>query len=182
MPEEWSYRRLCDALRDEKVSNALTRLPPEYEQSVREMLAALSAGSHSSSEAARELENARRQAIALLRVRRHKIVMRAALSVSGHEQLEGLSAGEHELYDRIHATMRAQDEQILQALMPANGGGAAKRDVQTLKKIQILKDITAFRGADATTYGPYVAGQEAALPEGEVEWMIQKQQARAILD
>ena len=72
---------------------------------------------------------------------------------------------------------------------PENGnGGLIKKEitetvsapVASQKKVRILKDIPAYRGADNSTYGPFTTGQETELPPTEAEWMMNGQMACAI--
>lgn len=169
--EEWSYRKLCDAYREEKGTNALGKLASDFDQSLMELLATLHAKAANSHDSVRELENARRMALELLRLRRHKIILRA-LMVHEHGDVEGMGTREHAIYDSVRSLCAKEDDvlaaQVLKPLdKPAASGAGA-----SVKKVHILKEIPAYRGADAATYGPYVPGQTAELPEGEASWML----------
>ncbi len=169
--EEWSYRKLCDAYRQEKDTNALGKLASDFDQSLMDLLATLHQKAASSHDSVRELENARRMALELLRLRRHKIILRA-LMVHEHGDVEGMGVREHALYDSVRNLCAKEDDelaaQVLKPLdkMPSSGAPAL------VKKVHILKEIPAYRGADAATYGPYAPGQTAELPEGEASWMM----------
>ncbi|MDE1798028.1 MAG: hypothetical protein KGH63_01320 [Candidatus Micrarchaeota archaeon] len=184
MPQEWSYRRLAEAYREEKGSNALTALPPDFDQSLIALLCALELAAKSgSADAGKELENARRQALGLLRLRRTKIVMRALLiegSLQANQEPAGMTDGEHALYDRVHGLSEKEEERLAGLLLPkANsnpgGAGAAAQNQSafspSLVRVQLLKDVPAYRGADGQAYGPFTTGQQVELPEGEATWM-----------
>ncbi len=202
MAQEWTYRRLCDAYREEKSSNALTALPPDFDSSLTALLQILETAAKTSSlDAGKELENARRQALGLLRLRRHKIVLRALLTDSSTEP-EGMTEGEHALYDRVHGLSENDEKRLAGLVLPpaaggapvspngagANGGnggigsngGAAAGANSALRAVRILKDIPAYRGADGQTYGPFAPGQEASMPDTEAGWLLNGKMAESL--
>ena len=86
MAEEWSYRRLCDTYREEKSTNSLVTLPSDFHRSLQDVVHGLQSKANAGSpDSSRELENARRQAWVLMRLRRQKIVMRALVDADGSE-------------------------------------------------------------------------------------------------
>ncbi len=215
MAEEWSYRRLCDTYREEKSTNSLVTLPSDFHRSLQDLVHGLQTKANAGSpDASRELENARKQAWVLMRLRRQKIVVRALVDAEGSEP-EGLTAPEHELYGRIRGMQKDEEEQLASMLHPItavgmgaqmagqNGGekqteqpngnknpesaGLIKNEtasvqppVASQKKVRILKDIPAYRGADNSTYGPFTTGQETELPPTEAEWMVKGQMAQGV--
>jgi hypothetical protein len=120
------------------------------------------------SEAIKELENARRQAMGLLRLRRHKIVLRALLNDTTTHP-EGMTEGEHALYDRVHGLTEKEEERLAGLLLPKNNGITPS---VLPKKVKILKDVPGYRGADGINYGPFMTGEEVELPEAESTWML----------
>ncbi len=123
MAEEWSYRRLCDTYREEKSTNSLVALPSDFHRSLQDLVHGLQTKANAGSpDASRELENARRQAWVLMRLRRQKIVMRALVDAEGSEP-EGLTAPEHELYERIRGMQKVEEEQLASMLHPISAVG-----------------------------------------------------------
>ena len=224
MAEEWNYRRLCETYREEKSTNSLVTLPTDFHRSLQELVSGLQIKSNSGSpDASKELENARRQAWVLMRLRRQKIIMRARVAADGSEP-DGLTAPEHILYTRIKDMQKEEEGQLASMLHPitafgagvteigpaaaaelgakmGNGGSAevpitknnenssnngdglihkdsAPAPEAPKRKIRILKDIQAYRGADSREYGPFVPGQEAELPQSEADWMVKGQIAQ----
>ena len=223
MAEEWSYRRLCDTYREEKSTNSLVTLPSDFHRSLQDLVHGLQGKANAGSpDASRELENARKQAWVLMRLRRQKIVVRALVDADGSEP-EGLTAPEHALYERVRGMQKEEEEQLASMLHPIttfgsqmtavgagaaaelaakmgagqstetasnngnngnNGDGLIKKEsapapvpAQPQKKVRILKDIPAYRGADETAYGPYTSGSEVEVPGPEAEWMVRGQLA-----
>lgn len=172
MQQEWSYRKLAEAYREEKGSNALTLLPSDFDLSLAALLQLLeSQAKGGTGEALKELDNARRQAMGLLRLRRQKIVMRALLANEGEP--DGMTEGEHALYDRVHGLADKEEERLAALMMPRNGSsGNGAGLAPSLKTIHLLKDVPAYRGADGSNYGPYQAGEDAQLPQMEAAWMV----------
>ena len=227
MAEEWNYRRLCETYREEKSTNSLVSLPADFHRSLQELVSGLQVKSNSGSlDASKELENARRQAWVLMRLRRQKIIMRALVDVEGSEP-DGLTAQEHALYTRIKDMQKEEEGQLASMLHPITNFGAGATEIGTQaaasmsskmdagitrsaesvtpgnggngnngdslirkesplvpeapkRKIKILKDIQAYRGADSHEYGPFASGQEAELPQVEAEWMVKGQMAQGI--
>ncbi len=186
MSEGWTYRRLCDAYREERSSNALTKLDANFTSTLDALVRELAAKAGEDAQAHRELENARKQAMALMRLRRQKIIMRALTAQEGPEP-DGLSANEHELYERTRAICTEEDAKLGETLYGKRekragtlGAGPAL-DGSLMKKIKVLKEIPAYRGADTATYGPFSAGQEIELPEGEAGWMLKGNFAKELI-
>ncbi len=177
MSEGWTYRRLCDAYREERSSNALTRLDENFAGTLDALIKELMAKAADDPQAHRELENARKQAMAMMRLRRQKIIMRAITAQEGPEP-DGLGANEHELYERMRALCVEEDGKLGATLYGkregkagAGGHGPGPNGLAT-KRIKVLKEIPAYRGADMATYGPFAQGQEVNLPEAETGWML----------
>lgn len=177
--EEWSYHRLCEAYREEKGTNRLAPLAPDFSRSVQELISRLS----TQPEGQKELENARKQVRLLTRLRRRKLMMLASMESEGAEP-EGLTEGEKEMYGRLRQ-MYAQEDERLEGMMhplpasgertevkEANGGINGGSAAAPLKKLRFLQDVPQYRGADAVPYGPFSAKQEAELPESEAAALI----------
>ena len=182
--EEWSYHRLCEAYREEKGTNRLAPLAPDFSRSVQELISRLS----TQPEGQKELENARKQVRLLTRLRRRKLMMLASMESEGAEP-EGLTEGEKEMYGRLRQ-MYAQEDERLEGMMhplpisgettvakePSGGmnGGAVSAP---LKKLRFLQDVPQYRGADAVPYGPFSAKQEAEVPATEAAALISNNMA-----
>jgi hypothetical protein len=178
--EEWTYHRLCEAYREEKGTNRLNSLPADFGRSLQELISRL--GTQAGGQ--KELDNARKQARLLVRLRRQKLMMRASMEQEGAEP-EGLTEGEKEMYGRLRQ-MYAQEDERLESLMHPlpmggevttageasgmNGGAAAAPVVK--KKLKLLADIPEYRGADNGVYGPFTSGQAVEVPLTEAEWLL----------
>ncbi len=46
------------------------------------------------------------------------------------------------------------------------------KPVQPTKQLKIMKDITAYRGLDGSTYGPYKHGRTIKICDDEAVWLI----------
>jgi DNA replication initiation complex subunit (GINS family) len=179
---DWTYHRLCEAFREEKSSNALGKLEPEFEENVSLMLAKLENRASIEADAAKELDGSRKQALALIRLRRHKIIIRSLGAIDGIEP-EGMTTKEKEVYSRVKDLCQGEEERIAGALWrkpaaqkggvhsEAHPSGQSARE-SVLKRLQIVKEIPAYRGADSVVYGPFKAGETAMLPSSEAEWML----------
>lgn len=101
MPEEITYRKLCDLYRDEKASNSMVKLPLEFDASLAAFVA-------KGGNDGREKENAERMLQNILRLRRQKIIFRA-LAGKGEHKTEGMTEGEHALFDRVCALVEGEE-------------------------------------------------------------------------
>lgn len=168
--ETLSYQRLCDIYREEKTSNSLYALDKEHEDSLAQLFSELKGDPARSS----EYENAKRTALALNRLRKQKILVRTLGRISESE-LSAMSEKEREYYQKIvdlnKVEQKRYEERVFLAPQPK------KKDIKSIKKIKILKDIPAYRGADSKDYGPYSEGQVIEVAQKEAEWMIKGQLA-----
>ncbi len=178
MPEELSYRKLCDLFRDEKASNGICKLPGDFEKGAAEYLSHLEEGAKESHDAARERENSSRMLRQILRLRRQKVVFRALAGTAEHHA-EGMTDEEHALYDRVGALVADEEtraeklglERISQKARKKEEEQAEQAIGDAFKKLRILKEIPSYHGADGKEWGPYKIGEEVSLPPSEADWM-----------
>ncbi|MCL6089120.1 MAG: hypothetical protein M1530_03070 [Candidatus Marsarchaeota archaeon] len=190
MAEEWTYHRLCEAYREEKGTNRLNSLPADFGRSLQELISRL--GSQAGGQ--KELDNARKQARLLVRLRRQKLMMRASMESEGAEP-EGLTEGEKEIYGKIRS-LYAQEDERLEGLMhplPKMGEGESTAMLEkgglnggsvsapaAKKKLKLLADIPEYRGADNEVYGPFATGQQVEVPPSEADSLLKARMAEEI--
>jgi len=104
MGEEITYKKLCDLYRDEKASNSMVKLSLEFDSGVAAFISKSGGGG-------REKENAERMLQNILRLRRQKIIFRALAGRDEH-RTEGMTEGEHALFDRMCALVEGEEGRI----------------------------------------------------------------------
>ncbi|MFA5108572.1 MAG: hypothetical protein WC492_03525 [Candidatus Micrarchaeia archaeon] len=162
-----TFQQLFQFLREEKSTNALGTIPPDFEEGVKELLLSIANKAQNEPDAQKELENAKRAALTLMQLRRQKIVLRS--SVNEKSLVQGATVAEQEFYNTVKKACDEQEEKII-------GITFAKKTVQikNSKKIKMIKEVPAYKGADGNDYGPFGIGQEVELPSQEAEWMEKK--------
>lgn len=167
-----TYQQLFAMYREEKSSNALSEIPVDFDDSLKNFMNELKTKSKSDPQALKELENSRKLAIALIQLRRQKIVLRA---ISAQEaKVMGANEREQQFYEQMRSLCEKQDDWLKTTISPKL---PTTQTVQSIKKIKILKDIPAYAGADSKEYGPYSQGDEVSLPQNEAQWMVKGQMA-----
>lgn len=212
MSEDLTYRKLCELCREEKSTNSLIALPPDFEEGACALIGRMSDDSQKapSAEAKREYENAQRLLAMLLRIRRQKVVFRALNDGQKHETA-GMTEGDHALFDRMCSLVEQDDVRVAKTVSgrktPAGnvgtgaefqGAGQAAPDAQasfsgqegensiaaevsnSLKRLRIIKDVKAYRGADGSTVGPFKIGDEVPLAGGEADLLVRGRLAESI--
>lgn len=208
MAEELTYRKLCELCREEKSTNSLVALPPDFEGTACDLVGRMEgiAASAQNAEAKREYENAQRLLAMLLRIRRQKIVFRALNEGQKHET-SGMTEGDHALFDRVCALVEQEDLRVAKAVSGRNGSGSIGAGApdgingygvsasfaaeggegasaavvsNTLKRLRIIKDVKAYRGADGSTVGPFKIGDEVPLAMGEADLLVRGRLAESI--
>ncbi|PIT84146.1 hypothetical protein COU37_04765 [Candidatus Micrarchaeota archaeon CG10_big_fil_rev_8_21_14_0_10_45_29] len=184
-----TYEDLLSLHRAEKGTNALSSLPEGFDESLKQLLLETKERAASSTDGIKVLENARRASIALLSLRRQKILLRA---IANDGKVEGATERENKFYSSVKKICNEEDEWI-DEMAAARGKSAylkkedenASENLQAaknennrakiLKKVRMIKDIVdAYRGADGESYGPFKAGHLVELPQSEAEWVIGK--------
>jgi len=179
MPDQYDYRRLRELQHQERESSALVPLPPEFYSSVFDLVAKKRIEvekSHSLHEI-KEYENTLKVIKDLHSLRTRKVVFRA-LGAGHRHETEGMTKEEHGLYDSICGLLEKNNISLdstvaSQQIRPPEPEGG-------IKKLRILKEIPAFKGADNSVYGPYKPGEEQALPPSEAEILLRGKLAETI--
>ncbi len=198
MADELTYRKLCELSREEKATNSLVGLPPDFESTASALIATMNelASRSPSVEAKRECENAARMLSTLLRMRRQKIVFRALNEGHKHET-SGMTDGDHALFDRACSLFEEEDLRVAKtisgkkienadadggngplsppaAAVLANGGEStvASAVAINLKRLRIIKDVKAYRASDGSTVGPFKIGDEIPLAPQEADLLV----------
>jgi DNA replication initiation complex subunit (GINS family) len=172
------YQELCDIYREEKSSNSLQPLAKDFETS----LALLFSQIQITDGKGRIYENAKHTALALNRLRKQKIMMRSLVSLSSSE-MSALTQREDEYYNKLKEINQRQQKELESTIFSLQTPAEPqKKDIKSIKKIKILKDVPAYRGADSKDYGPYSQGQIVEIALREAEWMIKSQLAKDLID
>ncbi|MEM2137476.1 MAG: hypothetical protein QW568_00110 [Candidatus Anstonellaceae archaeon] len=193
MAEELTYKRLRDLAREERSTPSLSRLPPDFYESVESFLAS----KHNEIETShsvlqmREFENAVATVKEICSVRQQKILFEAIRSGGVHGQTEEMTHEEHSLYDRFCAVLEDERGRLDTLLSKygkrneaknemAKGEETASAEAINIKKVRFVKDVPAYKGPDNQIFGPFKPGQETALPKSEAEWLLAGKLAEAI--
>jgi DNA replication initiation complex subunit (GINS family) len=183
--EELNYKKLRDLLYEEKSSGALVALPEDFYSRLEDFMSRKRLEldkSHSLIEI-REFENIVKTVREVHAQREQKILFRALRSEGRHDTT-GLTREEHELFDSISHELgesRGRFEGMMDLSKPAKKAPQPEEEAsETFKKVRILKDVPAYRGADEATYGPFKLGQEQALPMEEADWLVKSRLAESL--
>ena len=189
-----TYELLRKIQADERGSSALSRLPPDFYDSVREMIAerkARLAKSFSLSEA-REFENTLKVLRGIYALREQKMLLRALAAAGGARDGSALSPEEKWAFDDITRVLEKSKgwfEKLLEgeeSEVPAGREEKAEKHAAREEKkehkqvmVKFLMPVPEFVGADGKKYGPYEAGQGAELPAAEAALLIKRKAAEA---
>jgi len=168
-----TYQQLFSMYREEKGSNALSTLPENFDEDLREFIGGLKAKSATDPSALKELENSKKLAIALIGLRRQKIVLRAISSEEA--KLMGANQREQDFYEQMKK-LTTKEDAWLKETINTKPQRTQTQNTQN-KKVVILKEIPKYTASNGEEYGPYVVGEKAVLPASEAEWMIEKKMA-----
>ncbi|MBS3069143.1 DNA replication complex GINS family protein [Candidatus Micrarchaeota archaeon] len=178
--EELSYRRLRELQRQEKEAAALVALPKDFYASLCGFLKEKRQAAHNEGEMERrEFDNIIRIVKDMSGLRRQKILFRAVRSGQKHET-EGMTVQEHELYDRLCTILSDEGKWLENVCNGEVTVDAQEQSMASVKKVKLLKEMPEYKGSDNLTYGPFRAGEEAALPASEADWLVRGKFAQVL--
>jgi hypothetical protein len=179
MVEVYDYRRLRELQHQERDSSALVSLPAEFYSSIFELVAKkrLEVEKSHSLHEIKEYENMLKVIKDLHAMRTRKVVFRALGAGHKHETA-GMTKEEHALYDSVCGLLEGNGSLLESAV--ASQSLRPPHEPVGIKKLRILKEIPAFKGADNSVYGPYKPGEEQELPPSEAEILLRGKLAETI--
>ncbi len=167
-----AYSRLREIQKKEMESLELVKMEKDFYAQLAQFIESKKATALKNQSFAemRELENIKKVAKSIIAKRREKLLMISALSV---ETPEGLAECEQEFLAQLKSTVE-KSFGPLEALFEEPRNGIAGT------KVKIVKTIDAYKGFDNKIYGPFMEGEEIALPEEEAEWLLKSKMAEHV--
>jgi DNA replication initiation complex subunit (GINS family) len=177
---EMTYERLRKVQADEREGSALTRLPPDFYESVRIMVSERRERLNSkfSLSDAKEFENTLKILKDIFTLREQKMVLRALATAGGARDGSALSPEERAVFDRIVEVLEERKAWV-EGLLEGKEGGGARKQGKGKVRVRILVPIPEYVGADGRKYGPFEPKSRAELPEGEAGLLIKRKAAEA---
>lgn len=134
----------------------------------------------------KELENAR-SAFKDLFERRLKKISKLALESADDSTMTvdatQMTEAEREMFDGLFRHFREGKKAILSAVFAPKGGqeGTLKKaQTGTRLRVRLTSDVPSFVGSDMASYGPYLKGAVAELPERNAKLLVDK--GRAVIE
>ena len=160
-----NYSDLRDIQKKEMESSAIVSLPPDFYQSVSQLLLKKSSEVHSSKSllAIKEYENIKKIIISIQAKREEKIVL---MTVRGESEGVGLTAEEKEMLKELSSIIKKSRDTV------KNVWDKEDPSHDDSQRIKIIKDVAQYRGLDNSVYGPFKQGEERMLPQPEIEWLL----------
>ena len=160
-----NYSDLRDIQKKEMESSAIVSLPPDFYQSVSQLLLKKSNNAHSSKSllAIKEYENIKKIIISIQAKREEKIVL---MTVRGESEGVGLTAEEKEMLKELSSIIQKSRDTV------KNVWDKEDPSHDDSQRIKIIKDVAQYRGLDNSIYGPFKQGEERMLPQPEAEWLL----------
>ncbi len=157
-----NYAKLRELQRKEASSAEISTLEPNFYEEIKKVIEEkkIKAMKGESLLAIKEYENIKKILLDIEEKRIEKIVF---MAMRGKQSSEGLSRGENTFLAEI-------SEVIWKNKKKMNSFWTEKKE--NIKRIKILKDITAYKGSDGEIYGPYVGDQLVELPEEEATILL----------
>lgn len=163
-----TYETLRKIANDEKLSNKLTNLPPNFLKDVSAYLTKKSQVKETK-EDAWELDSAIQTLQELFERRERKIVNLALDSTRTGAIPEALTAEEKTFFNGLVNVINEFKSKRKQELQQTK-----------LEILAIKEDIPEFVGSDMKIYGPFKEGDIATLPKDEAKILLEKKAAEKI--
>lgn len=165
-PEKNAYEALMNVWRQERSEEKLSKLPDDFTETLRGYIGSMKhylKVSDKSSLASR-LREAAVEAVTRLVKESFELRLRKLLeSALKEEKLENLFMFERRIYPRLVSLIKEYRENVEELV-----AAAAYQDWEKLSSkyelVCFLKDVPQFIGFDLEVYGPFKAGDLAALP------------------
>ena len=179
---DMTYERLRKVQADEREGSALSRLPPEFYESVRIMIANKKEGLNVkfSLADAKEFENVLKVLRDIFALRQQKMILRALSAAGGGSDGSALSPEEREAFDKIVRVLEDR-KKWLEGLLEGKGTESAPAESRKgIVRVRVLVPMPECVGADGKTCGPFEPGSEAEIPNAEAKLLIKRKAAKAL--
>ncbi len=168
-----NYSNLRDLQRKELESSAIAEVPEDFYVQIAELLSQRKQDAMSSQSllVIKEYENIKKIVMSIQIKREEKIVH---LALRGEQSASGLAVQEREMLKELSAIIK-KSRDVVKNVWDSAGASSA-----TTRRVRILKDISAYKGLDDQTYGPFREGDELSLPGAEAEWLLKSRMAEIV--
>jgi len=170
-----NYSRLRELQRSEMQNAELAKLEDGFYSELRAFLEAREAEARATQNllVMKECENVRRIAKAVINKRMEKIVL---VSIRGRDEVPGLTQEEREFLARLRDVVGEREA----AMIGFMGEKRCDGNMDNIKRIKFVKDISPYKGLNEKVYGPYKTGEEAELPGEEAQWLLKEKMAELL--
>ncbi|MCK4319908.1 DNA replication complex GINS family protein [Candidatus Micrarchaeota archaeon] len=157
-----NYAKLRELQRKEASSAEISTLEPNFYEEIKKVLEEkkIKAMVGESLLVIKEYENIKKILVDIEEKRIEKIVF---MAMKGKQSSESLSREESTFLAEVYEVIWKNKKRM-------NSFWTEKKE--NIKRIKILKDITAYKGSDGKIYGPYVGDQLVELPEEEAAILL----------
>jgi len=172
MPEETiTFESIRRIQREEERSPKLMRLPENFYQNVRNYLQQKKniLEKMEDRKASIEIKNIERLVEDIFNRRERKIMTQAVNAARVGITVENLSEEEKEFFNQAVAPIKARREKILKELL-----GATEEAGEMATLIVFKEAVPEFVGSDMKSYGPFVKGDIAKLPEENIKVLLER--------
>jgi DNA replication initiation complex subunit (GINS family) len=156
-----SYDQIFSLYRNEKNTNAISNLPENFEEEIKEYIKQLSEKEDLASK--KELENVKHILKALIKIRLEKIALRAI----NFQKVDTPLLKNEEKFFEIIKDLTKEQQTWIEDISKIKG-----QDHLQLIQIKILKDVEEYVDQFGNTKGPYKKDQIIQLDKQEAEWLI----------
>jgi DNA replication factor GINS len=175
------YERLLDAWKKERSASEVVKISEELLENLAEYLAQLrrqlklsDKDSVNAQLKTAELEMLQKLLQSLLQKRMHKIIT----AVFQKTPLDNLLPAERKTYNALQRTISQHEAVIKSGLV--NPRDLLKESEHKHEVVVFLKDFPKFVGEDLNSYGPFRAGDVAAICSGNVPSLVRRNIVRLV--
>jgi len=174
MEEPITFEYIREAQRAEKSSQALTNLPPDFYEKVKEYIELKRESAKRNEDALIELKNIERIVEDIFNRRETKIVTLAVSSVRTGLIPANMLPHEEELFEQIKKSL-TKTRLFLDRLLEK-----PLRKQTDYAMVEFLDDIEEFIGIDLKKFGPYNKGDKALIPKDNAELFVKAGKAKKV--
>jgi DNA replication initiation complex subunit (GINS family) len=156
-----TYAELEKALRNERASPTLQKIPSDFYQSARALAESPDIGDYASD----VMDFLRR----IHRLRANKIIHYAGRAGEETKPPETIIKDELPLYDAIVCAVEKNKNEIFSCDIPGD-----KQEKKPMMRVRMLKALPEIICSDLAEYGPYRQGDVAELPVDDSERLIRE--------
>jgi len=168
-----NYSSLREFQRREMESSGLVEVPEGFYTEVADLLKQRKKEAMKSQSLLiiKEYENIKRIVQSLQAKREEKIVL---MALRGEGSSAGLAFEEREMLKGLSQIIK-KSRSVVKSVWDSESSGQ-----ELSRRVRILKDISAYKGLDDNTYGPFKQSEEVSLPETEAEWLLKSKMAEIL--